>query len=213
MKQASVRCTYRYSGYSDTEIDTLRSDLDGIASLQVRPQGLPEAGGSFDMTVLVQFVGTTILGGILWDGLKVLGKSFHKLYIEKQKEHPDFFPEVDTFELRFDDLDIRIHGCDFEHGEECNFLSVVVFEHLPEIIDKIKAHLTSEPLLSADKLVIDVFEPLVSTNDDGHIGYDFHLPWKIVGVDIMGPREYDARNRSLSNVYGEQETHCDTEQG
>ena len=140
MNVVSVRCTSRYRGYSEQEINKLKTDLESIASMQLRPQGYPEAGGVFEMTVVAQFVGTTILGGLLWDGLKRLGKGFYELYQQKKALGDDFSPEIDVFEFRFDDLDIRLRGRDIEHGMECNFLSEHAFHYLPELIENISFH-------------------------------------------------------------------------
>ena len=192
MQSVSVRCTFRSRGYSDEEIATLKNDLSEVAALQVRRQSYPEAGDAFEMTVVVQFVGSAILGGVIWDGIKVLGQSFLKLYRAKQAQHQNCFPEIDVFEFRFDDIDIRICGSDFEYGSQSNYLSERAFQFLPELVDCVKTHLESDPLLSVDKIVVDVFEPDIALDDSGLPRFTFSFPWRVVGIDVTSPQSYDA---------------------
>jgi len=201
MQRVAVRCTFRSRGYSEEEIDALQNDLSEVAALQPRRHGYPEAGDMFEMTIVVQFVGSAILGGIIWDGIKIVGRSFLNLYKRKRAENQDFHPEIDVFELRFDDIDIRFRGCDFEHGGESNYLSERAFEFLPELVACVKKHLETEPLKSADKLVVDVFEPEITTEGSGSPNFRFVYPWRVVGVDITSPRSYSASERILGDDY------------
>lgn len=201
MQSIAVRCTFRSRGYSDQEIATLKSDLSKVAALQVRRQGYPEAGDAFEMTVVVQFVGSAILGGIIWDGIKVLGQSFLNLYRSKKTEHPNCFPEIDVFEFRFDDIDIRICGSDFQDGLQSNYLTEQVFEYLPELIDCVKQHLESEPLLSSDKLIVDVFEPEILVDESGTPKFTFSYPWRVVGIDVTSPQSYCAEEHLMQGDF------------
>ena len=201
MDPIALRCTYRHSGYTSDEIDLLKRDLDGIAVLQSRPQGYPAAGNAFDMTLVAQFVGSSILGGVIYDGLKEVGKAVYRFYKRKADSSPyGFPPEIDLFELRFADLDIRLRGKNRENME-CNFLSETAFQYLAEIVTAIKQHLDSEPLASTDKMVIDVFEPEVTLDECGSPSFDFRHPWRITGIDIMGPNAYHPTERRLSDEH------------
>jgi len=198
MQPIALRCTYRYRGYSNAEIALLKQDLEGVAVLQSRPQGYPEAGNTYDMVFVAQFVGSSIVGGLIYDGLKEVGKALYRFYKRKTAASPDSFPpEIDLFELRFDDLDLRLRGKDRENME-CNFLSDAVFEHLADLVTHIKEHLESEPLLSEDKLLIDVFEPEITLSETGKPAFNFQHPWRIVGVDVTGPKAYYANERILN---------------
>lgn len=201
MQSVAVRCTFRSRGYSDQEIATLKNDLSEVAALQVRRQSYPEAGDAFEMTVVVQFVGTAILGGIIWDGIKILGRSFWNLYRSKQSKHSNCFPEIDVFEFRFDDIDIRICGSDFEHDGQSNYLSEQAFQFLPELIDCVKQHLESEPLHSIDKLVVDVYDPKITVDDTGLPHFTFLYPWRVVGIDVTSPLSYFAEDRRMEDEY------------
>ena len=201
IQRVAVRCTFRSRGYSEEEIESLRNDLSEVAALQPRRHGYPEAGDMFEMTVVIQFVGTAILGGVIWDGIKVVGRSFLNFYKRKRAENEEFHPEIDVFELRFDDIDVRFRGSDFEHGGESNYLSERAFEFLPELVACVKEHLESEPLKSADKLVVDVFEPEISTDASGSPVFRFVHTWRVAGVDITGPRSYSASDRTLGDEY------------
>lgn len=200
-KPIALRCTFRSQGYSEQEIKALSKDLAGVAILQPRRHGYPAAGADYDMTVVLQFVGSSIIGGLIWDGIKLISKSFYDFYVRKKKNTDGFSPQIDLFELRFDDCDLRLQGRDFSHGAEFNFLSGTVFEHLPELVAFIKEHLESEPLLSADKLAIDVFEPVIIFDDGDTPTFKFELPWRIEGEDITGPKSYSPHDRELSDDY------------
>lgn len=199
MQTITLRCTYRARGYTEEEIERLRSDLGDAVDLQTRPQGIPEAGGMSEMVVIAQYLGKLALDALVLETLLLIGKAFVNLYKEKTAASEKAFPpEIQVFELRFSDVDLILHGKDVENME-CNFLSETAFQHLPEIVTAIKQHLDSEPLASTDKMVIDVFEPEVRVDESGAPSFDFHLPWRITGIDVMGPNAYYPRERRLSD--------------
>ena len=199
MHTLSVRCSYRARAYSNDDINQLKSDLEDIAVVQARSQGYPEAGGDAELSLVVQFIGSTVIGGLIWDGIKILSKGLFDLYNRKKNSGSE--PEVSILELRFDDVDIRLRGNDLEHGMECNCLSQKAFEYLPEITKLISEHLSSEPLRSVDKQVVDIFEPDIVASDGVIQSMDFNLAWRLEGVDVMAPKAYNASQKIVIQDY------------
>lgn len=199
MSLIALRCSYRYSGYTPEEIEKLRADLADAAVLQTRPEGIPEAGGMSEMMVVAQYLGKLAVDAAVLKTLLVIGKAFVNLYKEKAAASKKGFPpEIQVFELRFSDVDLRLHGKEVDNME-CNFLSETAFQYLPEIVTAIKQHLDSEPLASTDKMVIDVFEPDVILDEGGSPSFDFRHPWRITGIDVMGPNAYYPNERRLAD--------------
>jgi hypothetical protein len=199
MQRITLRCTYRARGYTGEEMERLRSDLGGVVELQTRPQGIPEAGGMSEMIVIAQYLGKLAIDAVVLKTLLCIGKAFVNLYKEKvAASEGGFPPEIEVFELRFADVDLRLHGNDVANME-CNFLSEITFQYLPEIVTAIKEHLDSEPLVSTHKMVIDAFEPDVCFSESGEPSFHFRHPWRITGIDVMAPPAYFPEERRLSD--------------
>ena len=200
MEPVAIRCSFRSRGYSEEEISKLSESLSEFASLQPRRQGLPEAGGVYEISFIVQFLGELVATGIAYDIIKKLSLKLLDFYRSKQIKEGEP-PEMELIELRFNNVDLRLCGGEPEEGPDCNFLTETTLDHLPELVSEIFDHISSEPLKSADLLVVTIFEPVVSKDIEGETVFDFKQPWKISGVDFMAPTQYCANSRKLQGEY------------
>lgn len=184
-KLLAIRCEYRASGYSSDEMMRFAEELSQVGSVQFRPQGIPAAGASFDIGIIIQWMGGAIAGGIIgnaaYDLLKALAVRLKDFYVRK-KELSGFPPDIYVLELRFDDFDLRIHGGRPENGFDCNFLEYSTLIHLPLIVQIVSERISLEPLSSIVPRIIDLHEPRISQDDADQIEFHFDLPWRIEGV-------------------------------
>jgi hypothetical protein len=205
----AVRCEYRNSGYSSQEIQQLREELAEISNAQFRPQGIPEAGASFDIAFIVQWLGIAAAGGVVgnaaYDLLKGLARKLSDFY--KRKERTSGFPpDIDYLDLRFDDFDLRIHGGKPEQGGDCNFLQYDTLAHLPAIVQFVMQRVLVSPLSETTPLTIDIYEPHITLDAAGGAELNFDLPWKVEGIIKCHYWSYFPATNSLEEGYTEPES-------
>src|SRR4051794_39666945 len=101
---------YRQRGYSPEQIQVLKTALEEIGPVRVRPLRLPEAGGSFEIWIALDFVGKAIVGGIIehiaskhWDRLAAAFTQFFK-----NKVSDDGFEPEMSLRVTYDDVDLVI---------------------------------------------------------------------------------------------------------
>lgn len=207
-RQLAIRCEYRATGYSDDEIALLHDELSEIASSQFRPQGIPEAGASFDIGIVVQWLGIAAAGGIVgnaaYDLLKKLGRKLADFYKRKEKAS-GFPPDIYCLDLRFDDFDLRIHGGEPQEGPDCNFLRYETLAHLPAIVQLVTERVSEAPLSSTQPQAIDIYEPRITQNEGGDIDLLFDFPWRIEGLVKCFYWSYFPARNSLEDGYPETE--------
>lgn len=104
---------FRASGYTDNERVDLQKTLEVFGPTRLRPQAMPEAGGSGELWLVLQFIGQAICSGALGEiGVDL----YHHISIALKKfkahksQHSSIPVEVATITLSFDDLDIVIHN-------------------------------------------------------------------------------------------------------
>jgi hypothetical protein len=104
---------FRASGYTNNERADLQKTLEVFGPTRLRPQAMPEAGGSGELWLVLQFVGQAICSGALGEiGVDL----YHRISIALKKfkahksQHSSIPVEVATITLSFDDLDIVIHN-------------------------------------------------------------------------------------------------------
>jgi hypothetical protein len=107
MSKPSITLSFRRSGYQDAEFDDLTSALADTADVRLDPLSMPAAGASFDLDVVIDFAGSAIGGGILWDALKALAAGLGRLWSSKQSSR-GLAPDIGTITLRLSDLQITL---------------------------------------------------------------------------------------------------------
>jgi hypothetical protein len=146
MTKPSITLSFRRSGYQESEFDDLSSSLADLADVRLDPQSMPAAGASFDLDVVVEFVGPAIGGGVLWDALKALGAALGRLWTSKQSQR-GLAPDIGTITLRLSDLEITLDRRLSGGTPDTVFLSKGVVERAHEIAAAV-FHTASFPPLS-----------------------------------------------------------------
>ena len=128
--------TYRARGYDADDALSLRGELAELGAVRLRPLRLPEAGGSHEIWIVLEFVGTAIAGGLIQH---LTAKYYERLSAAlsgffTRKKAKDFEPEM-SLRVSYDDVDLDI-GPISEKG----------ISTLPELAEHVHAHLNSPGL-------------------------------------------------------------------
>lgn len=178
-----IRCEFRSLGYTEDEISALRSYLADIGVLQARRQAVPAAGASYDISFVIEWAGLTVLSGVIgnsaYEWIKMLAERLSKFYRRKQKQRSGFPPDISCVEFRFNDMDLRIHGVDFDNAGDDNCLSLATLVRLSDIISVVLRHVRTDPLCSEDVQALDVYEPHPTLTSDDDCGLLFTRPWRV----------------------------------
>lgn len=189
---------YRKDGYSEEDIESLRSELTDIGTVRARGLVMPAAGGSAELWIVIEFIGAAVASGIIGH----IATKFYETLSEKllgfyRKRQEPFPPELMTINISYDDFDIEI----------CVPSNETV-EKLPEIISSIQEHLLSSS--PSDDVVHEVTLPM-EFSQDAWRPYNPNMSasappypyrfWRVGARDISGfTKIYDSYNRKLINV-------------
>lgn len=109
MTNVSIIAEYRARGLDEEDERRLRDEMAPLGPVRLRPRHLPGAGGSFEVDVLFQFIGTAFASGIIghvatkWyetATTRLTRVVEHKML---KNQPPDL-----TATFSYDDIDIRV---------------------------------------------------------------------------------------------------------
>lgn len=109
MNTVAIIAEYRARGLDLDDEEMLRREVGSLGPMRLRALHLPEAGGSFEVDLVFQFIGTAFASGVLghiatkwYDGASARIGRFVQHKVAK-REPPDL-----TVTFSYDDIDIRI---------------------------------------------------------------------------------------------------------
>jgi hypothetical protein len=123
---------FRARGYDEGDARSLREYLEPFGAVRFRPLELPEAGGTHELWLVVSFIGTAALSGIIGH---VATKYYEKLsaaligfsLTKRKKSGSD--PEL-SLKLSYDDMDLDIGPVDEARLGNLPTLARTVLDHL-----------------------------------------------------------------------------------
>lgn len=109
MHEVSIIAEYRARGMEPEDESRLREEMAPLGPVRLRPRHLPEAGGSYEVDVLFQFIGTAFASGLIGHvGSKWYEKAMARLgRVVEQKVAKNQPPDL-TATFSYDDIDIRV---------------------------------------------------------------------------------------------------------
>jgi hypothetical protein len=196
MTKPIITVSFRRSGYLDSEFNDARSSLEMVADVRLNPQLMPAAGASFDLDVIVQFVGPAIGGGVLWDSLKALGMALGRLWDAKERSR-GLAPDIGTITLKLTDIEITLDRRLSDSTPDCVFLAREVVERCHEIAAAVVSTTSVAPLseFPLERIVV-----LCRSTDDAASTplYDRNLRVWLTGDDL--PSIYEPSTKKLHHV-------------
>ena len=128
---------YRARGYDREDENVFREELEPLGAVRLRPLHLPEAGGVYEFWLAVEFVGLSIMSGLVahaasgyYDDLAARLRRF----VRQKKHRTGREPEMELC-LSFDDATLQFTGVTEE-----------ILNTLPELGQRVYEHLSSKPL-------------------------------------------------------------------
>jgi hypothetical protein len=196
----AVKVTVRWSGYTIDELEDIKLDLSQVAHPQMRRLGMPDAGGSFDMRVVIEWASLAVLGGVVgnaaYDALKQIGGAILLAYKRKRALPGKFAPELQSIAVSFSDVDVEIVPTNSDRDPTVHFMNVQTIKRLSTLLEYIITHLNSEPLVSRKIVFVKVFEPSFSETTQRDVLFD--RPWKVsVDAGEHNAILYDPAKRQL----------------
>jgi hypothetical protein len=132
----TIRAKYRARTHDASDEALLRQQLGQLAPLRLRPLEIPEAGGSYEIWVIVEFVGLAFVGGVIGH---IGSKWYERLAtgLRRFVEHKEAKAEYSEMQLTisYDDLDIVFTA-----------VKSADLERLPDFAELVQGHLTLAPL-------------------------------------------------------------------
>jgi hypothetical protein len=101
---------YRARGYAAEDERFLREVLEEFGPVRLRPQWMPEAGGSTELSLLIAFIGGSMTTGLIEH---LTGKLFDRLsdalgrFYRQRQSRDGLEPEM-TLRISYDDIDLDL---------------------------------------------------------------------------------------------------------
>lgn len=127
-----LEVTYRASGYDAADLEGLRIELEPLGAIRLRPLHLPQAGGSFELWLVLNYIGSTMLNGIIEH---IAGNQFDRLsaslrrFFMAKRTKSGFDPEL-SVRVTYDDVDWDIGPLNEDQIVRVPELARTVLEHL-----------------------------------------------------------------------------------
>jgi len=189
-----IKARFRSRGYDEADRQQLRRELGALGAVRLTPEWPPEAGGSHEIWLAVEFIGTGFASGILGH---LAGKFYDRLVAglkrlfadKRQKDNAE--PEL-VISLSYDDLDIEIAVLDESY-----------LEKVPTLLEAIHRAVVSGPL--AELAPTRVYVPMARVDSqwvEVHPVYGEDVDerhWGIVSIpDRTIGHVYDSRTERTS---------------
>ena len=155
MVQPSIKLYFRRSGYSDEDFESFSEAFNDRVEVQLKPRFIPEAGASFDLDIILQYLGMTIASGALWDILKIFPVALAKLWDFKHRQR-GFAPDIGHVTLKLSDVEITLDRRIGDSSPDVVFLSKDVINNIDSIISEVVNAITKPPFSnhSVEKVLI-----------------------------------------------------------
>lgn len=206
MTQAVVfKATFRARAYSADDMRELRAAVEPFALVRLRGERPPEAGGSAEIAMVLEFVGTKLAeGAIGWVGAKTVEKVISATcdwWRRKRSRPPHWPPEVTVFRVSLDDTDVTFVAHRRDEGPDTFFLTDEALGGVPNALGIVTGHFDNEYIREHELGYIEV--PLVSF-DRSEVDYDPALVgmpdryWKIgLRSAPFATHRYDSATRTV----------------
>jgi hypothetical protein len=200
-----LKAVFRASGYSEADRRMLRSALEPLGPVRLRPIHPPAAGGAAELMLVAEFIGKAMAEGVigaatLWY-LRELSNAIRE-YMHYKRTRSEFPGALTRLTLSYDDFEIVVTG----YAEEFS-------GDLDSRIHDIRDHLESDPLVPLKITYIQLpaefrdgrFAPALSPDITGLPATPNFRYWF---VGLLDPRMildvYDSENRRLVGAQRDQ---------
>jgi hypothetical protein len=117
--------SYRERSYSLEDVADLRETLSEIGPVELKPQWLPEAGGTWELWLNAKAIVEGLEAAVLYDVLKTLGS--HSIRWIRRKRRPgEFEPELSGLESSNERLRVSVQTAEGDMPLEVNAAERVV---------------------------------------------------------------------------------------
>ena len=188
-----VKARFRARGYDDEDRDLIRREFGAFGAVRLSPEWPPEAGGSYELAIAIEFVGlaflTGIVGHIAGRFYERVADSLRRLF-QAKRQKGGHAPEL-RVTLSYDDLDI-----------ELAFVDETGIEKIPNLIGTIDRALRTPQI--RDLVPTRVIVPMALIEARWEADYDaFSAPfdgryWGVVALpELVVTHLYDSAEGRL----------------
>lgn len=197
------KAEFRARGYSDEDLADLRASLQDAASVRLRGDFRPEAGGGAELIAVLEFIGVSLAkGAIGWVGKEAIARATKGLseWWKRKAQRGTIEPEVQEFRASFDDVDIAFRAHRHDEGPDSYFLNAEALAAIPEALLVVEDHFSAAILAQHRVGFLEV--PLISYDQgepefrDGANGTPDRY-WKVGCGAPFANDQYDSQTRTF----------------
>lgn len=144
---------FRARGYTDEDRSALVRHLESVATVELQPVPLPEAGGSAELWAAIDFAGLAVASGIIGnvatDAVKAICRQLATWWGEHAAKH-QLLPEIMSVRVVFGDLTIEVADVTHDFSPDAYFMSGPGLELIPAAIGAVLSQLPPGLLAAED---------------------------------------------------------------
>jgi hypothetical protein len=183
-KKPYLRLAFRARSYDELAREDLHRRFDDVATVELIPQRLPEAGADAEVVAAIRFVGSSIASGVIgavaYDALKeVCRRLAHWWRLRAETEI--IVPQFIQVEMEFDNISVVFVDERHSFSPDIFFLNDRQLERLPELCEQVVRTLPDEFLFR--KRISRIEVPVSQMVGEDVYGAEMSRFWELESSD------------------------------